>query len=46
MHFTNGSVRQAVCVNEKFPSLQIVWMELEYKVDVYRAISNPHNEHY
>jgi hypothetical protein len=40
MHFANSSVKQAVCVNGKFPS-----MKLEYEPDGCRIRNNANREH-
>jgi hypothetical protein len=40
--FCKHSMRQALCIDENFPLLQIVWMKLEYKLHVYRILKNAH----
>jgi hypothetical protein len=37
---------EAGCVKGKFPLLRVVWMELEYQLDVYRVTSSAYVEHF
>jgi hypothetical protein len=44
MYGTSKSVKWIVCVRERFPLMQNVWMELEYRHHAYRVTNGEHNK--